>query len=272
MLKSRLIFSLLYSDGSYMLSRNFRLQKAGGLAWLKSAYNFDAIAYSIDELVVVNVQREGKDVRSFAGHLSDLSKECFMPITAGGGIRSLEDGYALMHAGADKLIINSIVFDNPSVVSELASTFGNQAVVVSLDCKKVGNSYRVFSHDGSLDTGLTLAKAIKKAEKLGAGELYVTSIDRDGTGQGYDIPLLKAACAATRLPVIAAGGVGKYEHFLEGIQKGHVAATATANIYNFLVDGLIRARKHLRDHKVPMAVWDYNLSNLRRYFKKSKTT
>lgn len=272
MLKSRLIFSLLYSDGSYMLSRNFRLQKAGGLAWLKSAYNFDAIAYSIDELVVVNVQRGDKDIRSFADHLAILSKECFVPIAAGGGIGSLVDGYTLMHAGADKLIVNSIVFDNPPIVRKLASTFGNQAVVVSLDCKRVGNSYRVFTHDGSLDTGLTLTKAIKKAEKLGAGELYVTSMDRDGTGQGYDIPLLKTACAVTHLPVIAAGGVGKYEHFLEGIRKGHVAATATANIYNFLVDGLIRARKHLKDHEVPLAVWDYNLAHLRRYFKKSKTT
>lgn len=255
-----------------MLSRNFRLQKVGGLTWLKSAYNFDAIAYSIDELIVVNVSREAKDMETFAANVSALAKECFMPIAAGGGIRSLEDGYALMHAGADKLVMNTIVFDDPKTVRRLAATFGNQAVVVSLDCKKVGNAYHVFKQNGTKESGFTLREAIRKAEKLGAGELYVTSIDRDGTGQGYDVQLLKSVCSMTHLPVIAAGGVGKYEHFLEGIQKGHVTATATANIYNFLVDGLIKARKYLKEHAVSLATWDYDLSHLHNFFKKSKTT
>lgn len=240
--------------------------------WLKSAYNFDAIAYSIDELVVVNVSRTRKDIRTFADHLATLAKECFMPIAAGGGIHSLADGYALMHAGADKFIVNSILFDDPKTVRKLAATFGNQAVVASLDCRKEGNGYRVYTHNGTKNSGLSLAAAIRKAEGLGAGELYVTSMDRDGTGQGYDMRLLRAACSATRLPIIAVGGVGKYEHFLEGIRKGKVSAAATANIYNFLVDGLIKARKHLNDNGVPLATWEYNLAHLHRFFKKSKTT
>jgi len=270
MLKNRLVFTLLYNDGNYMLSRNFRLQRVGNLDWLKSAYHFDAIAFSIDELVVLNVEREIKNTDAFVKHVTQLSKECFMPIAAGGGIRSLADGYSLMHAGADKLVVNSIIFDDPRVVGQLVRTFGSQAVVASIDCKKDGVLYKVYKHNGNVDSGMSILDAVRHVEKLGVGEIYLTSIDRDGTGQGYDMNLIKIVSSQTRLPVIAAGGIGKYEHFLEGMEKCGITATATANIYNFLVDGLKKAREYLKRNSVQLATWDYDVEYLRGSVKRSK--
>ena len=270
MLKNRLIFTLLYNDGNYMLSRNFRLQKVGNLDWLKSAYHFDAIAFSIDELIILNVGRETKDINAFTKHLTVLTKECFMPLAVGGGIRSLADGYSLMHAGADKLVVNSILFDDPTVVQRLVRTFGSQAVVASIDCKKDGVSYKVYKNNGSIDSGLDVISAVRHAEKLGAGEIYLTSMDKDGTGQGYDINLINVISSITRLPIIAAGGVGKYEHFLTCTNECNITATATANIYNFLVDGLKKAREYLKKNSVELATWDYNVEYLRGSVQSSK--
>jgi cyclase len=128
-LKPRLLFTLLIQHGTYMLSRNFRLQNVGDLNWLKDYYDFDAIAFSIDELVVLNVDRGEKDVKDFARHLSELVTNCFVPLAAGGGIRSLADAFTLMNAGADKLVVNTALVRQPELVSELVTTFGSQCVV-----------------------------------------------------------------------------------------------------------------------------------------------
>ena len=170
MLKKRLIFTLLYCNGSYMLSRNFRLQAVGDLEWLRENYDFDAIAQSIDELVVLDVTRGQRDTAVFAEHLRQLSSSYFLPIAAGGGVRTLEDGYRLLSANADKLVVNSALVDDPALVSALARTFGNQSVVASIDCRKTEAGYRAFSHNGETDSGLDLANAVARAAVLGAGE------------------------------------------------------------------------------------------------------
>lgn len=255
-----------------MLSRNFRLQQVGNLQWLKQYYNFNAIAFSIDELVILNVERtEPKNIDLFSQQVIELSKSCFMPIAAGGGIYSIEDGYKLLHSGADKLVINTPIIEQPALISLLASTFGRQCIVVAIDCKKVGETYHTYIHNGLLKTGLTVGQMLQKAEALGAGEIYLTSIDKDGTGQGYDIKLLQMASKQTQLPIIASGGVGKYEHFFEGIQKGKVNAVSTANIYNFIKDGLTKSRDYTKQQGIPFAEWNTNLQNLYHYFNQPLT-
>jgi cyclase len=267
MLKNRLIFTLLYNNGTHMLSRNFRLQTVGNLEWVKEYYNFNAIAFSIDELVVLNVERGQKNIEKFSEYLIRLSKDYFLPISAGGGIRSLEDAYKLLNSGVDKLIVNTPIIEQPELVSSLAKTFGSQCVVASIDCKKGQDNYYVYIHDGSQNTGLTVEEVLGKAEKLGAGEIYLTSIDRDGTGQGYDIELIRRTSNLTKLPIIASGGVGKYEHFIYCMKNGYATATATANIYNFIVDGLIKARQNIQKQGIELATWDYNLQKFHEYFK-----
>lgn len=270
MLKNRLIFTLIYNNESYMLSRNFRIQTVGDLDWLKEYYNFNAIAFSIDELVVLNVERKQKNIENFSKNLIQLSKNCFIPISAGGGIRSLEDAYKLLNSGVDKLVVNTPIIEDPELVSSLARTFGSQCIIASIDCKKEENNYTVYIQNGLKNTGLTMDEVLQKAEKLGVGEIYLTSIERDGTGQGLDMELIKRAGNLTTLPIIASGGVGKYEHFIECMKNGY--AVATANIYNFIVDGLIKARQSIQRQNIELATWDYNLQSLHNYFKKNNLT
>jgi cyclase len=263
MLKKRLIFTLLYADGSYMLSRNFGLQSVGDLKWLRENYDFDAIAQSIDELVVLNVGRGDRSSAEFADHLRELSANYFLPIAAGGGIRTVDDGYRLFNANADKLVLNSPLIDNPDVVRSLARIFGGQSIVASIDCRRIDHAYRTFIHNGQTDSGTELKDAVQQAADLGAGEIYLTSMDRDGTGFGYDLEMIANLGPATRLPLILSGGVGRYQHFCDGLLLDGVTGASTANIYNFIVGGLSRARAHIVSQGIPMAGWDFRLGPLK---------
>jgi len=261
MAKHRLIFALLLNNGSYMLSRNFSLQTVGDLRWIKEHYNFNAIAHSIDELIVLNVERENKDVKAFARDLAELTKNCFMPITAGGGIRSLEDAFAILDAGADKLIVNSVLIDDPQFVTQLVRTFGSQCIVVSIDYREVSGRNEVFISDGSKATGKTVGEAAKIAQELGCGELFLTSIDRDGTGEGLDLGMVRRIASVVTIPVIASGGVGKYDHFAQGIIEGRAEAVSSANLFNFIEDGLTEARLAMKKNGIDMACWNFNFTN-----------
>jgi cyclase len=263
MLKKRLIFTLLHADREYQLSRNFGLQAVGDLQWLRENYDFDAIARSIDELVVLNVGRGARPAAPFAAHLRELSANYFLPIAAGGGVRSLDDAYELMRANADKLVLNSPFIDDPALVRSLALTFGSQAVVASIDCRRVGGRYRAFIHNGQTDTGIELKDMVKRAAESGAGELYVTSMERDGTGFGYDLDMAAALVDATNLPIILSGGVGRNQHFCTGLALDGITGASTANIYNFIVGGLSRARSHIVSEGIAMARWDGNIERLK---------
>ena len=255
MLKKRLIFTLLMQNENYMLSRNFKLQSVGDINWLRNRYEFESLAFAIDELVVLNVPRGEKNMKRFAEQLMDLVQICFMPVAAGGGITSLEDAYLLFNAGADKLIINSALYQDKTVVEDIVQTFGGQAVVASIDYKTVDGLDHVLTCNGSVDTGLTVFEAVALVEKIGVGEIYLTSIERDGTGQGYDLKMVKEVAEKTRIPVIASGGVGKPEHLLQGIVEGEVQAVSTANLFNFIGNGLTNARTELRSHGVQLPLW-----------------
>jgi len=255
MVKPRLIFTLLIESGSFMLSRNFSLQRVGDLGWLKECYDFDSIALSIDELIVLDVTRSCKDIDTLTRCVSELAKECFMPIAAGGGVNSMEIAYRILGAGADKLVVNTALERNPDFVRELVRVFGGQSIVASIDYREVNGVNQVFIDNGAQATGKSLVGFAAYAASLGVGEIYVTSMQRDGTGQGYDIGTLKSLSRSVSVPVIASGGVGKPQHLLDGLREAGVQAVSTANLFNFIANGLAHARQALIQNGVPLPTW-----------------
>lgn len=255
MLRKRLVFTLLVEDGRFMLSRNFSLQKVGDLAWLRAHYAFESIAFSIDELVILNVDRGRKDLASCVRVIEQLGETCFMPITAGGGIRSVDDARLLLNSGADKITVNTPIFNAPDLVRSLADRFGNQCVVGSIDYKRTGDESRVFTENGARDTGLSLAGAVALAESLGVGELYLTSMMRDGTGQGFDLEYVSQIAETAAVPVIISGGAGNAAHLSRAIRCPGISAVSTAHLFNFMADSLADARKQITDEGTPLATW-----------------
>lgn len=256
MLKKRLIFTLLYMDGSFFLSRNFRLQKVGSRQWLLDNYNFQKTAKSIDELIILDVSRDKRDLDSFLHCVADITRNCFVPIALGGGIRDLTHAESLIRQGADKLVLNTSLMSCPSLVLELISNFGSQSIIASVDYKYDGTNNRVpYISYGQEKLDLCLSKYLEYISSLGVGEILLNSIDRDGTGQGLDIDLIGAVPPFLSQPIILSGGAGNGSHLLEGIKHPSVDAVATANLFNFIDTGLSEARQYLIDFKVPMAVW-----------------
>lgn len=259
MLKKRLIFTLLFNDGNFVLSRNFRLQKVGDLRWLQTNYNFSQISFFIDELVVLNVSRGAGNYDAFCAALRLLAEGCFVPITAGGGIHSVSQAYDLLRSGADKVTVNTALFDGSSLVDDLASEFGQQCVVASADVKRDGDGhYQVWTAGGSQCVDGSALDLFAAVARLPVGEIYLNSIDRDGTGQGYDLGLLDLLPNGLTQPVILAGGVGNSVHLGEGIVDPRVDAVATAHLFNFVGDGLQQARQSLLANGVILPVWDIN--------------
>ena len=239
-----------------MLSRNFRLQKVGNLRWLKHNYNFSKIAFSIDELIVLDVSRGERDEDRFCEHVRSLTEECFVPIAAGGGIRTLEQARKLLRSGADKIVVNSLVASSVEVVNEIAAEFGSQCIVLAVDVKNIDGSYSVWTENGTVKQDSTLAEWLSKLATLPIGEIYLNSMDRDGTGQGYHKELLDFLPETVTNPIILAGGAGNYNHLSEGLHDDRVDAVATAHLFNFIGDGLEKSRKYLCDAGFNLAVWD----------------
>lgn len=256
MVKKRLIFTLLFANGHYMLSRNFRLQKVGDIQWLNKHYNFETIAFSIDELIVLDVSRQKGGLEHFCRNLKELCKQCFVPIAAGGGIRSVKDVDQLLRSGADKIVVNTVLCTDPLLVKELVSTYGSQCIIGSIDLKRQGEHWKAFINNGSEEVDLPVGEYIRQISALGIGEIYLNSMDRDGTGQGYLMEMLEEVDISIRTPIILAGGAGNYLHFLEGLSQRNVDAVATAHLFNFVSDGLPRARELLLERNVKLALWD----------------
>jgi cyclase len=243
MLTKRLIFSLLYEHGSFMLSRNFRLQKIGDLHWLEDNYGFSNVGYQIDELVVIDVSRQNRDSAKFCEALKQLTRDCFAPISAGGGIKTLEHAKELLRSGADKIMVNSALHDQPELVEILANKFGRQCIVASIDAQKINNSYRVFKHNGTVETAHSLDEFLLRCAGLPIGEIYLTSIDRDGTSNGLDFEMLEHVNHVKDLPLIIKGGIGNADHIIAGLSNNRVDAVATAHLLNFMGNGLAHARE-----------------------------
>lgn len=243
-----------------MLSRNFRLQKVGDLKWLKTNYNFSHISFSIDELIVLDVSRKERNTPVFCDALKSLSEGCFVPIAAGGGICTIEHARILLRSGADKVVVNSALYESNDFISLLASEFGQQCVVASMDVKRGPEGmHEAMAKCGSKHQPGTAAHWVDKVLGLAVGEIYLNSIDQDGTGQGYDLQLLDLLPKDMSKPVILAGGAGNATHLAQGLTDPRVDAVATAHLFNFVGDGLKQARKSLISRGVDLPIWDINL-------------
>jgi imidazole glycerol-phosphate synthase subunit HisF len=255
MLKKRIIFTLLFDHGQFMLSRNFRLQKVGNLGWLQRNYNFADVAFFIDELIVLDVSRGERDQAAFCAALTQISAGCFAPIAAGGGITSVDHARNLLRAGADKVVLNSALADNLPLVRSIAQEFGQQCIVGSMDVKRQDDGYAVYTNNGIRKLDTTVAQELSSHAEGHVGEIYLNSIDRDGTGQGYDFATLDLLPEGWSLPVILAGGVGNAKHLSQGLADPRVDAVATAHLFNFVGNGLKMARHALFNEGVDLAKW-----------------
>lgn len=253
--KKRLIFTLLYDNGAFMMSRNFRLQRVGDLAWLMSHYKFDSVANAIDELIVLDVSSDDRDKEAFCRMLSELTERIFMPVAAGGGIDSFAHAERLLKSGADKLVINTKLHEEKEFVKELIKLYGSQCIIGSVDYKKSTEGYTVHVNQGKTELKLPLKEYLTYVENIGIGELYLNSIDQDGTGKGYDEDIPQSLLQNKKTPVILAGGAGNYAHMLHALTRFKVEAVATANLLNFIGDGLQSARYNLRESGIDLASW-----------------
>lgn len=256
MLKKRIIFILYYGDGNFYLSRNFRLQKVGDYKWLDRNYNFSKISFFIDELVVINVSKVPGYEEDFCRVLKELSKKSFVPIAAGGGIRAFDYSKNLLMSGADKIILNTALFEDLALIDELSCVFGQQCIVGQLDLRKSGvSSYAIYSNSGStlVDDGFQKVEELDSAGFV--GEWIINSIERDGTGQGFDLDMLELFSENISSPLIISGGAGNAGHLVEGLKDGRVDSVATAHLYNFIGDGLSNARKIIVNSGIQLASW-----------------
>jgi cyclase len=260
MLRKRLIFTLIYSDGYFMQSRNFRLQRVGDIHWLKKNYQLQEVSFSLDELIILNASRQNKSISEFANIVSTLSQNVFIPVAAGGGIKTLEDAEILFHHGADKIVLNSVLHTDNMLVRNLIDRYGSQSIIASIDYKTTANKTEVFIDNGASKISFSLDEYICYVQSLNVGEIYLNSIDKDGTGFGYDIETIEQIKKQIHIPLIIAGGAGNEKHLINGLEVEEVGAAATANLFNFIDDGLPNARKKIIESKINIASWRPDLN------------
>lgn len=249
----RIIFALLYRDGSYMLSRNFRLQRIGDIRWVLENYGILDVSQGIDELMILDVSGGSLTRDRFRDEVATLAEECFVPVTVGGGISTVDEADRLFAAGADKILVNTVLQLDPRLVEELAAKFGSQAVVAGVDVSEdptrlpEPRKSLVVDHAG-------LDARIRAAVELGVGEVCIQSVDRDGTGNGLDLDVMMRVPPIS-VPTILMGGVGRAEHFLDGLRVPGVDAVVTANLLNFVGDSLVRTRSAALEAGVAVPAW-----------------
>jgi cyclase len=249
MLCKRIIACLDVRDGCVVKGVQFEsLRDAGEPAALARRYNDEGI----DELVVLDVTATTEGRRALEATISQVSRELFIPLTVGGGIRTEGDAAALVEAGADKVSVNSAALRDPALLTRLADRYGSQAVVVAIDAKRGTGRYDVYARSGKAPTGRNAVEWAVEAHARGAGEILLTSIDRDGARTGFDCELTAAVSTAVSIPVIASGGAGTFEHFLEVFTTGRADAALAASVFHFAEHGVSDLKTFLRDHGVPV--------------------
>jgi cyclase len=253
-LKARVIPCLDVKDGRVVKGVNFvDLVDAGDPVEAAKAYD----AAGADELCFLDITASSDNRDTIFDVVARTAEQCFMPVTVGGGVRTVSDIRKLLLCGADKVSINSAAVKNCDFVAEAADKFGNQCIVVSIDAKRVsaeGESERweIFTHGGRQATGIDAVDFAAKVVARGAGELLVTSMDRDGTKSGYDIALTRAIADSVRVPVIASGGVGSLDDLVAGVKEGHATAVLAASIFHFGTYSVAQAKHHMAGHGIPM--------------------
>ncbi|GHA23257.1 imidazole glycerol phosphate synthase subunit HisF [Devosia pacifica] len=257
-LKSRIIPCLDVKDGRVVKGVNFiDLVDAGDPVEAAMAYN----AAGADELTFLDITASHEERDTIIEVVARTAEHCFMPVTVGGGIRTIEDVRKLLLAGADKVSINSAAVRDPDFISRAADKFGDQCIVVSVDARRratqvVGgdnrSAWEIFTHGGRKETGIDALEFAVKMVERGAGELLVTSMDRDGTKSGFDLELTRAIADSVNVPVIASGGVGTLEHLVEGIRDGHASAVLAASIFHFGTFTIPEAKAYMAERGIPV--------------------
>jgi cyclase len=243
MLRQRIITVLTFNDGVLFRSKLFTPD-------YRYTANF-VDAWSIDELVLLDITRpERRNPELFHSVISTFSNKCFVPLCAGGGIRSLDDVKCYLDLGADKIAINTLAIEQPDFITSAARRFGSQCVVVSIDARKEADGYRVYRNCGRESTEWKPQDLARRAEELGAGEILLTSIDRDGSLEGYDNELNRQVVASVTIPVIVCGGAGKWQDFVDGFRIAGADAVATTNIYHFTETSIKSAKQYLMKHGI----------------------
>ena len=250
MLKTRIIPCLDVADGRVVKGVNFvNLRDAGDPVEAARAYD----AAGADELCFLDIHATHENRGTMYDLVTRTAEACFMPLTVGGGVRPPQDGRALLRAGADKVSFNSAAVADPDVVAEAAARFGAQCIVVAIDARTVApGRWEIFTHGGRRATGIDAVEfAVRMAEK-GAGEILLTSMDRDGTQGGFNLALTRAVADAVAIPVIASGGVGTLDHLVEGVREGHASAVLAASVFHFGTFTIGAAKAHMAAAGIPV--------------------
>ena len=249
MLKSRIIPCLDVKNGRVVKGINFvNLKDAGDPVEQAKIYS-DGGA---DEICFLDITASNENRETIYEVVKETSKKCFVPLTVGGGVRSVEDINKLLNCGADKVSINTAAVQNSKVVIESSKKFGSQCIVVAIDAKKRNDSWEIFTHGGRNETGINAIEFSKQMEENGAGELLITSMDRDGTQIGYDIELMRNISSIVNIPIIASGGVGNLDHLVDGIKLGNASAVLAASIFHYGKHSVLEAKQYLESKGIPV--------------------
>ncbi|MEC5292124.1 imidazole glycerol phosphate synthase subunit HisF [Aurantimonas sp. C2-6-R+9] len=253
-LKARIIPCLDVKDGRVVKGVNFEgLVDAGDPVAAAQVYD----AAGADELCFLDITASSDNRETIFDIVAQTAEHCFMPLTVGGGVRAVSDVRRLLLAGADKVAINTAAVNRPELVAEAADKFGDQCIVVAIDARRVTAAgeeprWEIFTHGGRTATGIDAVSFARRVVSLGAGEILLTSMDRDGTKSGFDLDLTRAVADAVGVPVIASGGVGTLDHLVEGIRDGHAAAVLAASIFHFGTHTVGEAKAHMAAASIPM--------------------
>ncbi len=252
MLKTRIIPCLDVADGRVVKGVNFvGLRDAGDPVDAAKAYD----AAGADELCFLDIHATHENRGTMFDMVTRTAEQCYIPLTVGGGVRTVQDVRDLLLAGADKVSFNSAAVANPDVVGEASAHFGSQCIVVAIDAKTVApGKWEIFTHGGRKPTGIDAVEFARLVAKNGAGEILLTSMDRDGTKAGYNLPLTRAIADAVTVPVIASGGVGELEHLVEGVTEGHASAVLAASIFHFGTYSIAEAKAYMQAAGIPMRI------------------
>ena len=251
MLKNRIIPCLDVKNGRVVKGINFvNLKDAGDPVEQAKIYS-DSGA---DEICFLDITASNENRDTIYDVVERTSKKCFVPLTVGGGVRSIDDITKLLNCGADKVSINTAAVENPKVISDSSKKFGSQCIVVAIDAKKNDDKWEVFTHGGRNNSGLDALEYAKKMEDSGAGELLVTSMDRDGTQIGYDVDLMSKIASKVNIPLIASGGVGNLDHLVNGIKLGNASAVLAASIFHYGKHSIKDAKEYLDSKGIPVRI------------------
>ena len=244
MLKTRIIPCLDVNNGRVVKGVNFvDLVDAGNPVEQATLYD----RMGADELCFLDITASHEGRETIFDVVARTSEKCFMPVTVGGGVRTPEDIRRLLLAGADKVSINTAAIHNPDFVEEAATKFGRQCIVVAIDAKRVGDHFEIFTHGGRRETGINAVSWASRMESRGAGEILLTSMNRDGTQSGFDLELTRTIADSVSIPVIASGGVGTLDHLVDGVIKGHASAVLAASIFHFGTYSIAQAKTHMQN-------------------------